>query len=464
MRGFAQGCATRDCGNHETASRPQRVWDRRPVDFTPTSPLLGAIPERSPACEALITRIATQLEPHTDEIAQRLVDRIAFEMELVREDEDVREDLLAVARACASLLTSMTRTWSDPHSVPPPQDALAWSRSLGSRRLPMDALLRVFRIGQSGYHDVWHQKLASCDEDQVVVLEALKAMTAFTFTWVDALLEPVAVAYEEERERNLRGAHTVRSETDAAIVSGTPIDETLAGARLGYDLHRPHLAFVAWVESDAGAAATDRIEELAAQAAGVLGGASPRPPLILRVSPRIAHGWVAHGAIGDAELGAARDLLCGTHVQLAVGRPASAVDGFRSSHEEARRARRVARLLHLPAVVTRYADVAVPDLLTREPEVARKVVEATLGPLAKDDESARRLVGTLRVFLEEGQSFSRAARRLEVHENTVAYRVRRVLELTGQQDAGSLELRAAVELLPLLDVVEPTGRELPGSG
>jgi len=344
----------------------------------------------------------------------------------------------------------MTRTWSDPHAVPAPQDALAWSRSLGSRRLPMDALLRVFRIGQSGYHEVWHRELAACGEDPAVVLEALNAMTAFTFVWVDALLEPVAVAYEEERERNMRGAHAVRSETVEAIVSGAPLDETLAGARLGYDLHRPHLAYVAWVESDDAETEHDRIEELAAEAAAVFGGASTRPPLILRVSARIAYGWVAHGAIGAAELSAAGDLLRGTRMRLAVGRPARGVEGFRSSHEEARRARRVARLLRLPAEVTCYEDVAVPDLLTREPDVARSVVQATLGPLARDDDAARRLLGTLRVFLEEGQSFSRAARRLDVHENTVAYRVRRVLELTGQQDAGALVLRAAIELLPLL--------------
>ncbi len=421
------------------------------MDLGPSTQLLGAIPERSPACEALITRVATRLEPHTDEIAERLVERIAHDMELVRDDEDVREDLLAVARACASLLTSMTRTWSDPRAVPAPQDALAWSRSLGSRRLPMDALLRVFRIGQSGYHEVWHRELTACGEEPAVILEALNAVTAFTFVWVDALLEPVAVAYEEERERNMRGAHAVRSETVEAIVSGAALDETLAGARLGYDLHRPHLAYVAWVESDAAAeAAHDRIEELATEAAAVL-GASTRPPLILRVSARIAYGWVAHGAIGAAELSAAGELLRGTQVRLAIGRPASGVDGFRTSHDEARRARRVARLLHLPGHVTCYTDVAVPDLLTREPDVARDVVEATLGPLAKDDEATRRLLGTLKVFLEEGQSFSRAAPRLGVHENTVAYRVRRVLDLTGQQDAGSLVLRAAIELLPLLE-------------
>ncbi len=78
-------------------------------------------------------------------------------------------------------------------------------------------------------------------------------------------------------------------------------------------------------------------------------------------------------------------------------------------------------------------------------------MRAALGPLAKDDDASRRLIATLRVFLQEGQSFSRAARRLGIHENTVAYRVRRVLELTGQQDAGSLVLRAAVELVPLLE-------------
>ena len=175
----------------------------------------------------------------------------------------------------------MTRTWSDPHSVPPPQDALAWSRSLGSRRLPMDALLRVFRIGQSGYHDVWHHELAACDEDPVVVLEALKAMTAFTFTWVDALLEPVAVAYEEERERNLRGAHAVRAGDRRGDLSGTPLDTKLAErATWATSCDRPHLAYVAWVGERRGASgARDHIEELARRSLGRSASGSPRPPL-----------------------------------------------------------------------------------------------------------------------------------------------------------------------------------------
>jgi DNA-binding PucR family transcriptional regulator len=426
------------------------MWDDGALDLGPASRLLGDIPERSPACEALITRVAARIEAHTDAIAERLVDRIAHEMDLVREDEDVRDDLLALARACASLLTSMTRTWSDPRAVPPPEDALVWSRSFVSRRLPMGALLRVFRIGQSGYREVWHDELAASGEDPRLILEALKATSAFTFTWVDAILEPVAATYEEERERSLRGAHAVRAETVEAILSREPLDATHAGARLGYELNRPHLAYVAWVETDAGEAARDSIEQLAPAVAALLGGPDACRPLLLRVAPRVVHGWVPRGAIGGEQLAAIRKLLADTHLRVAAGRPAAGVEGFRTSHEEARRARRVARLLRRSAAVTRYEDVAVADLLTRDPDVARDVVRAALGPLAVDDDSSRRLIATLRVFLQEGQSFSRAARRLGIHENTVAYRVRRVLELTGQQDAGSLVLRAAVELVPLL--------------
>lgn len=425
--------------------------DEAPLDLGPERRLLGDIPERSPACEALITRVATRIEAHTDAIAERLVDRIAHEMDLIRKDEDIRDDLLDVARGCASLLTSMTRTWSDPRSVPPPEDALVWSRSLVSRRLHMNSLLRVFRIGQSGYREVWYRELAASGEAPELILEALAATSAFTFLWVDALLEPVAAAYDEERERGMRGAQAVRAETIETILKRQPLDAGRAGARLGYELERSHLAYIAWVETDAHEAARDAMEQLATDAAVLFGGHGPCRPLLLRVAPRVVYGWVHGGPIDAEALRATRELLADTHVRIAIGRAGEGLQGFRTSHEEARRARRVARLLRRSAAVTRYDDVAVADLLTRDPEVARDVVRDALGPLAEDDDSSRRLISTLRVFLQEGQSFSRAARRLGIHENTVAYRVKRILELTGQQDAGSLVLRAAVELVPLLE-------------
>jgi DNA-binding PucR family transcriptional regulator len=100
--------------------------------------------------------------------------------------------------------------------------------------------------------------------------------------------------------------------------------------------------------------------------------------------------------------------------------------------------------------VVHYADVAVLDLLTRDVDAARRVARETLGPLAGDDDGARRLLATLRTYLQEGESFARTARRLGLHENTVSYRVRRAVELAGHADTHGHALRAAVELVPLL--------------
>jgi DNA-binding PucR family transcriptional regulator len=58
----------------------------------------------------------------------------------------------------------------------------------------------------------------------------------------------------------------------------------------------------------------------------------------------------------------------------------------------------------------------------------------------------------LAIFLDEGASFVRAARRLGVHSNTVAYRVRRAeAELGHPVTERQLELRCALRLSRLLD-------------
>jgi len=418
----------------------------------PPEPRVGATSPRSPACEDLVTRTATQIDADNERIALHLVARIADEVDLVRDDEDVREDLLSVARACAALLTAMTRSWADPHVVPPPKDAVQWARGLVARGLPMDAVLRVFRLGQATYREVWHEALAASDEPPEVIFEALRVTSTFTFAWVDAILQPLATIYEEERERTLRGAHAVHAETVSAILSGDRIDAQVASARLGYELGRNHLAIIAWVDARADEGSVEYLENLATTAASGFATDAARP-LVLRTASRVVFAWVPRGTAGDAQVQQVRERLRGTGVRIAVGRPAGGVEGFRASHDDALRARRVARLLRGTAPVTRYEDVAVTDLLTRDPDAARAMARATLGPLAADDDASRRLLATLRVFFQEGQNFARAARRLNIHENTVAYRVRRSLELTGQTDVDSLVLRAAVEIVPMLDAV-----------
>ena len=79
--------------------------------------------------------------------------------------------------------------------------------------------------------------------------------------------------------------------------------------------------------------------------------------------------------------------------------------------------------------LVRYSDVALAAIALCAPEQSAGFVVRELGQLAGDDDECRRLAFTLRVYLEEGSSLDRAARRLGVHKNTVLNRVKRAHEV-----------------------------------
>ena len=81
-----------------------------------------------------------------------------------------------------------------------------------------------------------------------------------------------------------------------------------------------------------------------------------------------------------------------------------------------------------------------------------------LGRLASTDETTCRLAATLRTYLDESGSRGRTAKRLHVHENTVAYRIRQAEELLGRSlDKRTLELRAALALAELVAEASDSG-------
>ncbi|HWH20514.1 MAG TPA: helix-turn-helix domain-containing protein, partial [Solirubrobacterales bacterium] len=139
-------------------------------------------------------------------------------------------------------------------------------------------------------------------------------------------------------------------------------------------------------------------------------------------------------------------------LSVAAGTPAHGVEGFVLSHREALVARRVAQLRgDGDAARAAYPDLALEALLVEDPEAARRFAERELGPLSARDDATVRITSTLAIFLEEGGSFVRAARRLGVHTNTVTYRVRRAeAELGHPVTDRPLELAVALRLSHLL--------------
>jgi DNA-binding PucR family transcriptional regulator len=139
-------------------------------------------------------------------------------------------------------------------------------------------------------------------------------------------------------------------------------------------------------------------------------------------------------------------------VRVAIGEPASGMKGFRDSHLQAVEAERIARLAgRREGSVTRFHDISLRSLTTANLEQAHSFVATELGSLGAADETTRRLAATVRTFLDENRNRGRTAKRLHVHENTVAYRLRQAEELLGRSlETRTLELRVA---LALADIV-----------
>jgi hypothetical protein len=418
------------------------------VSFTARTFNPGRMPQRSPRCERLITRLAAELEAETDDLTAYLVRGIVDEMELRNIDDDLLEELWRASRACVHLLSTMSRIWSAPRDIPAPPETLEWVRDLAARGFPLELPVRVFRIGHAGYLGEWERRLGVSGESTAVILESIGVISAYTFAWVDTVLAPVVNTNGAEIERNARSMHAVRLETLEEILSNELDDTQIAGARLGYNLTRPLLGFMVWSDTDGPDPALERLEEIAANVADLFDAG--HRPLLLRAAPRLVYGWSAHGRCDTETAARAEQMLRGTTLRLAVGRAASGVAGFRVSHDDARRARRVARMVRRDEQVIRYEDVSTIDLLIDDRAAAERVTRSALGELARDDPKMRELRVALQTFLAEGHNYARAARRLGLHENTLAYRVRRALELAGTDDAGSLTLRAAIELASLL--------------
>ena len=75
----------------------------------------------------------------------------------------------------------------------------------------------------------------------------------------------------------------------------------------------------------------------------------------------------------------------------------------------------------------------------------------TLGPLlAGANRSLDDLLVTVRVFFENGRSVRNSARYLSVHENTIRYRLGRVLDLTGLDIATDSDARLTVQVALLI--------------
>jgi DNA-binding PucR family transcriptional regulator len=130
---------------------------------------------------------------------------------------------------------------------------------------------------------------------------------------------------------------------------------------------------------------------------------------------------------------------------VALGLPAAGIDGFRRSHLDAVATQRL--MYNVPGAtrVARYADVQLVALAAQDADRAGEFVARTLGDFASASPELR---DTVRAYIREQFSASRAARALFAHRNTVLNRLQRAEQLLPTSlDGHGVEIGLALEIV-----------------
>lgn len=301
---------------------------------------------------------------------------------------------------------------------------------LAQRHFELPVLVKAYRAAQrSSWSYATRLVRESAPElDQVELLVRLWGESA---AWYDASVEESILIHQQEARRiEQRGDARRYAAVTALLADGESDTRPRSQSLDGYPLTAAHVALIARALS------LDAVDGLEQAVVRMVNGTGLRRPLVVRPGGREVWCWVAADALPEHWQHPPDPRL----MRITVGGPAEGVEGFALAHREARAAQAVALAQVRPEPVTAYADVTALIMMARDHEAAWRYVIRTLAGLAEPD--AGWLRETVRHVLTAGGTEA-VASALNVHKNTVRYRVAQAERLLGRpirERAGDLLL------------------------
>jgi PucR C-terminal helix-turn-helix domain/GGDEF-like domain len=380
-----------------------------------------------------VASVAASLEPRIAELASDIRDLIQCDIPMLDSDPTLSSLLGASVEENVLTVVHMLRHGILTAHVEAPTAALEYARRLAQRNIPATALIRAYRLGQARFLRHCIGELLDQTPGDHVEGASTQWMVEHVSDTLDRVVEQIIAAYESARERWVHNRSAVLTMRVKSVLAGENFDLTAAQTALGYRLLQHHLGVILWADSTAD---HDPLEHLGhvASALAVAAG-SPQAPLFVPCDETSAWAWLAITPAAVLRCDEPQAVLANRElpVSIALGEPASGVDGFRRTHQQALHAQSVALAAgphHAP--VTYFIDVAPIAMMCADIESAREWVKETLGALAIDSERNTRLRDTARVFLKSGGSYTTTADQLFLHRNTAQYRVQKAEELRGR--------------------------------
>lgn len=390
--------------------------------------------------------VAARLLANVSNLADDMLGYLLERIPEIGGDAELRGLTLGSCSSNLEAVLSMVRHGIDIAAVEAPVTALEHARAMASRGHSVDVMLRFYRLGHEFFIEKLSESLADSIDDPAAALRTLIDLERFGFRYIDRISSLVAAEYVAELDRRQNQVRAERADIVRALLAGERVDLARAERVLGHRLTGRQIGFVCW--------AADRGIDLEGFARHVGRFLGADYSLVVADGPLAVWGWAS-------VTGEARTSLAGMatefpgesgNVHIAVGSPHPGAAGFRTSHLEALRTRRVIGLSgRVAPTITQFSDVALVDAISRDLDAARAFVAAQLGALARDDAKERAERAALLAVLDAQGSLATAARALGIHRNTVLQRVRRAEERRGRPMTVKVaELHAALLVCDVL--------------
>ena len=385
--------------------------------------------------ERLLDRFAAAAEDIADEIAEASMREVAaFE---ATDDGGLRDEIRALAAQHVRAFTLAART-----GMPPPAEVLAAARERAVMRarqmVPLSAMLHSHMIAQ---RIISAALTSSADHDAASRGCALE-LIARTFDYNIAVTSATAEAYLDVIQGDMLDLNAARRAViDAALTGAAGLPElTRRAAALGFASdHRCALALVRLADTADGVGDVARVIARAT-------GRAERTAFVIRHDQEIfavleAHGpRRAHVVLGEAfEAVASR----GLRPRAGIGRAFVGLAELPASYNDARRALRHA---NDDRPVVSSEDLRLFDELTLARDDAADLIPIAVRETLTQPET--RL--SLDTYVDADLNITEAAARLNLHPNSLRYRLRRIADLTGLDPtrmSDLLELLAASRLM-----------------
>ena len=235
-------------------------------------------------------------------------------------------------------------------------------------------------------------------------LAVFERITAVTFRYVDWISQEVVVEYERERERWLEHRNSVRAVRVREVLDTTDVDLDAITSAISYLMRRIHLGLFLWLPEET--TQGDELVRLERFLRELTESLQTQGSSLFVAADRVSGwGWIPlHPAAVPTVVADIRRFVAkhDDSPSIALGSPLPGVEGFRRSHGQAQRARKVAIAAGAGAASVTAADdpgLSAAALLGDSLDEARIWVREVLGPLSSNTENDARLRETLPFFL-----------------------------------------------------------------